>query len=136
MAKNDEFSQRDKRKQRVSMIQQGDILLVDFGRRMGNGRFRPVFVMSGNEVTRGRGRILGIPLYRHESDSSPEKDVLIRTIDCNSLRYDQYAQVAQMQGIPRFRIVRRIGRVRGKEKFKELEYALWKHISDGEGVKA
>ena len=136
MSKRDDSSLRDKRRVRVTMIQQGDILLVDFGRRMGSGRFRPVFVMSGNEVTRGKGRILGIPLYRKESVSTPDEDVLIRTIDCNSLRYDQYAQVAQMQGISRFRIVRRIGHVKEKKKLDELKYALWKHMSNGEGVKA
>ena len=119
------------------MIRQGDILLVDYGRRMGNARFRPVFVMSGNDVTRGKGRILVVPLYRKESVSSTDKDVVIRKIDCDTLRYDQYAQVAQMQGIPRGRIVRRIGRVKGNQKFKELEFALWKHMSNGgEGVTA
>lgn len=112
-------------------LQQGDVVLADYGKLSIGGRnsgLRPSVVVSNAKALKEDRQIYVIPLFRKQSKTFASEDILIKQIDCNGLRYDEYAQAKQMQVLPRYRIVRRIGHIRNESILFELSNAIWDSI--------
>ena len=100
----------------ISSSLQGDVILVNFGRRSEGSRNlfdkRPAYVLSNNADDKTVGAVMVVPMFRDKSRDSYACDVEIRPIDCPGLRYSEYAQAVNIQKVRKHQIIKRIGRVK------------------------
>lgn len=129
-------------KERISRyvsVEQGDVLLVDFGKYQEGSRNlfgkRPVYVLSNIKSDSSNSVLMVIPLFRNRSRDNAETDVKIRTLDCNGLRYDEYAQPLNARKIRRYQIIKRLGKVKGKAIHSEILSSMWQQVDSNDGIK-
>ena len=124
---------------RYVSVEQGDILLVDFGKHQEGSRNllgkRPVYVLSNIKNDSLNSVLMVIPLFRNRSRDNAETDVKIRTLDCNGLRYDEYAQPLNARKIRRYQIIKRLGKVKGKAIHSEILSSMWQQVDSDDGIK-
>lgn len=107
------------------MINQGDVLLVNFGKsEKGLHGNHPAYVMSNKDETRGGYVFLIVPMFRSPSKDSNGKDVEISTKDCKGLKYEQFVQVTNITKIRRYQIIKKIGHCKNETVLSELVNAF------------
>jgi mRNA-degrading endonuclease toxin of MazEF toxin-antitoxin module len=117
-------------------ICQGDVLLVNFGKKTAGcrtGGIKPCVVVSNDSSLKTDTGFFVIPLYRKASKSSNTEDILIRTVDCRGLRYEEYAQPMNMVLCHKCRAVKKIGHIKNDSIIKEITLSLWNMVEDDAG---
>ena len=114
------------------LISQDDILLIDFGSTGSVNGTHPALVMSRRARDGKANQWMVVPLFLKENRSSAVQDVMIRTLDCQRLHADMYAQVTLMRSVFHSQIRGRIGHVMNQSVHAELERLLWEQIGGGE----
>ena len=127
---------------------QGDIVIIDFGKSCDRGApsgKRPGVIISKDDIIKNSGQIQVIPLYRSEPGKPKEdenhkndlneipklygvKNILISKKLCNGLHYDMYLQPVSVQSVSKFRIQRKVGRIREKVVLCEIANSIWNAI--------
>lgn len=102
-------------------IRQADVLLVNFGDsdRCIFGK-HPAVVISSDASLYNDNVLMVIPLFRKPSRDNSGSDVRIREIDCNGLRYEEYASVANIRKVYRRQVIKKIGHIKSEMVIKEI----------------
>lgn len=128
---------------------QGDVVVIDFGQpfdSLAPRSKRPCVIISRDEIVKKSSQILVIPLYRSEPGKNKEvekhendvaeiprlygvQNIFISKKVCSGLHYDMYLQPVSVQLISKFRIQRKIGRIRENVVICEIVNSVWNAIS-------
>ena len=128
-------------------IRQADVLLVNFGDsdRCIFGK-RPAVVISSDTSLYNDNVLMVIPLFRKPSRDNSGSDIQIREIDCkingqtykldfkcrdcNGLRYEEYASVANIRKVYRRQVIKRIGHIKNENVIRELTASFLEKVGD------
>jgi len=112
-------------------IRQADVLLVNFGDsdRGIHGK-HPAVVISSDVSLYNDNVLMVIPLFRKPSRDNSGSDIRIREIDCNGLRYEEYASVANICKVYRRQVINKIGHIRSETVIRELTASFLEKVGE------
>lgn len=112
-------------------IRQADVLLINFGDsdRCIFGK-RPAVVISSDTSLYNDNVLMVIPLFRKPSRDNSGSDIQIREIDCNGLRYEEYASVANIRKVYRRQVIRKIGHIKNENVIGELTASFLEKVGE------
>lgn len=112
-------------------IRQADVLLINFGDsdRCIFGK-RPAVVISSDTSLYNDNVLMVIPLFRKPSRDNSGSDIQIRKIDCNGLRYEEYASVANIRKVYRRQVIKRIGHIKNENVIRELTASFLEKVGE------
>jgi mRNA-degrading endonuclease toxin of MazEF toxin-antitoxin module len=124
-------SRKRKAKKSKLYIRQADVLLINFGDadRWIHGK-RPAVVISSDESLYNDNVLMVIPLFRKPSRDNSGNDIHLSEADCNGLRYEEYASVANIRKVYRRQVIRRIGHIKSDTVIAELTAAFLEKVGE------
>ena len=126
-------SKKERYYTRYLTICQGDVLLINFGKKTAGCRtsgVRPCVVVSNDSSIKTEGGFFGVPLYRNPTKSASRNDILIKPSDCRGLRYEEYASALNMVLTVKCRVIKKIGHIKNETIIKEITNEFWGLVED------
>ena len=113
--------------QRSVPVRQGDLLLIDYGRKNAGSRNdikRPSVVVGNMDAMKQEDNLLVVPMFRHPSRSCRSEDIVLNPAECVGLRSEQFLQPMQVTAVNSCRVIRHIGRIKDRAVTRQIVMSI------------